>query len=254
MYKIGWCAPIELAGQVREHHYDFIECAVASLALEDRDEHRQLLPRYKEAGLPLWAFNGFFPGDIKVVGELADRQRITNYVERAAEALHELGARIAVLGSGGARRIPTGWEFGRARAQFLELLGVIADSFAGSGVTLAIEPLNKRECNFINLVSEAAALAREVNRPEIRVLADFYHMQEGAEPLGAIEDNRDYIAHVHLADTARKRPGSGGYPYAQLAAILQRIDYKGLLSVECIPEDLALDLPNSIQFLRQRFQ
>ena len=43
-------------------------------------------------------------------------------------------------------------------------------------MTLAIEPLNTGECNFINGVAEAVSLAQEVNHPSVKVLSDLYHV------------------------------------------------------------------------------
>lgn len=253
MYKVGWCAEIQGVHAVKENGYDFIECALVSLCLEDAEAYRKVMPDYRNSALPLWAFNGFFPGDLKVVGEAIDKARIRNYVARATEALHTVGAKIAVLGSGGARRIPEGWEYARAEEQFLELLQLISAHFKGTGVTLAIEPLNKRECNFINRVSEGVKLAALVNQPEIRVLADFYHMQEEGETVDAIMEHKAWLAHIHLADTGRKSPGTGFYPYAALAEQLKNSGYEGMLSVECLSSDPTVELPQSRSYIETVF-
>ncbi|WP_023849291.1 hypothetical protein [Ponticoccus alexandrii] len=38
-------------------------------------------------------------------------------------------------------------------------------------------------------------------------------MDEKAEPFGTLIRNADLLAHVHLADTGRHRPGRGTYDY-----------------------------------------
>lgn len=253
MYKIGWCGDVESAAMLAGCGYDFIECPLVSLALEEPDVHKTKIQSYKQCDLPVLAVNCFFPGDLKVVGGNVDSDRIDRYLTRAAEALAGLGTKIAVLGSGGARKIAEGWEYGRAEEQFLDLLKLMADRFHGTGVTVAIEPLNRKECNFINRVHEAAALAKWVNRPEIRVLADFYHMQEEQEALSTLADHREWLAHIHLADTGRYNPGSGSYPYPEFLEQLGKAGYKGMLSAECHWNQSEDEPVQSLHFIDRMF-
>ncbi|WP_108995048.1 sugar phosphate isomerase/epimerase family protein, partial [Paenibacillus agaridevorans] len=203
MYSFGWCRGIEEAALLRDAGFDYIECALTALKLEDERAFREELPRYLDSPLPASAFNLFFPSDLKVVGPDVDEPRIERYIGLAAEALNRIGARISVLGSGRSRRVPDGWERDRAEEQFLRLLERIAGAFAGTGVVLAVEPLNRRECNLINSVADASRFAELVNRPEIRALADFYHMEEEKEPFQTLIDHKMWLAHIHLADTGR---------------------------------------------------
>lgn len=252
MNSFGWCRGIEEAALLREAGFDYIECALTALKLEDRRAFREELPRYTDSPLPVRAFNVFFPADLKVVGPDVDELRIGRYIGQAAEALQRIGARIAVLGSGRSRRVPDGWERARAEEQFVRLLERIADAFAGTGVVLAIEPLNRRECNLINSVADASRLAERVSRNEIRVLADFYHMEEEQEPLQALIDHRQWLAHIHLADTGRLSPGTGAYPYAEFAACLRQSGYAGMISAECTVKETAEFAPG-LAFMTRHF-
>ena len=74
---------------------------------------------------------------------------------------------------------------------------------------LVIEPLNRAESNIANSVAEGVRFAEAVSRPEVKVLADFYHMDEENEPLDELVVNAGWLAHVHLADTGRMSPGTG---------------------------------------------
>ena len=79
--------------------------------------------------------------------------------------------------------------------------------------------------------------ARQVNRTPIRVLADFYHMDEENEPLAHLAQYKDWIAHIHVADTGRRAPGTGKYPYEAFAEQLRQTGYDGMVSVECFWDD-----------------
>jgi hypothetical protein len=47
---------------------------------------------------------------MKITGPHVDQERLRRYIAAASEALHEIGTEIAVMGSGGARRVPESWD------------------------------------------------------------------------------------------------------------------------------------------------
>ena len=102
-------------------------------------------------------------------------------------------------------------------------------------LTLAIEPLHSKECNFINSLAEADAIASRVNHPAVQILADVYHMAQDNEPPAQIEKYAARLCHVHVAD-----PVTRGAPVGDAAArvapyldALKRIGYARGISIEC---------------------
>ena len=83
-----------------------------------------------------------------------------------------------------------------------------------------IEPLNRKESNQCNHVMDGVAWARKTGLPNVKGLADFYHVDEESEPLSVL-DKCGSSAHVHLADTGRLNPGTGHYDYATFFAELK---------------------------------
>ncbi|MFZ4807671.1 MAG: sugar phosphate isomerase/epimerase family protein [Hyphomicrobiaceae bacterium] len=250
---IGWCAPPADADMLARLGFDFIEVPLAACGLESAGT--RAAARATLAGLPLpaAAFNYFFPHDMRVVGPGVDVPRIKNYLAHAAALMHDAKARVCVLGSGWARNAPVGFPHASAEQQFTEALGWCADALAGSGVTLVIEPLNRKESDLVNSVADGARFAAAVARPQIRVLADFYHMDEEHEPLDALVANRDWLAHIHLADTGRRNPGTGRYDYETFFGHLKSIGYTGMISVECQTEDREAEMRHSLHFLRRHW-
>ncbi|HEX7066059.1 MAG TPA: sugar phosphate isomerase/epimerase family protein [Bacillales bacterium] len=252
MYSFGWCRSIGDAQLLKEAGYDYIECAITDLKLENEKEYKRVLPHYLNSPLPIEAFNLFLPGDLKIVGPDVDQDRIDQYVAKVAEALSTIGAKIAVLGSGGARRIPEGWDIEKAEEQFVRVLERVADEFAGTDIVLAIEPLNRKATNLVNSVEEAGKFAKMINREPIKVLADFYHMELENESFQTLIDHRDLLAHIHVADTGRFSPGSGAYPYDKFVADLKKAGYQGRISVECTVRDNR-EFVDSLAFLKRKF-
>jgi sugar phosphate isomerase/epimerase len=172
------------------------------------------------------------------------------YTRQALERAQSIGAKIAVFGSGGARQVPDDFPREQAVEQIVTFLNVAADAADQTDLVIAIEPLNRKESNIINSVAEGVEFARQVNRDKIRVLADFYHMDEEAEPLDHIVDYKDWLAHIHVADTGRRAPGLGQYPYQEFTVALREAGYNGLVSIECRWDDFAAEAPPAVQFLR----
>jgi sugar phosphate isomerase/epimerase len=234
--------------------YDYLEMTVSG-ALSPLEDDAAFAPKLAALqampGPPIRAFNVFLPGSLRVTGPEVDWPALSTYVGRAVDRAFALGGEIIVFGSGGARRIPDGFSRGKAWEQLVRFCSLCAQHLAGSGITLAIEPLNRNESNVINSYLEGVRLARDVNRPEVRVLADIYHFEMDGEPLEDIIHGADWLAHVHLADTGRLHPGSGEYPLARWFDILKFVGYQGMASVECRwGDDYAAQTAESLAFLR----
>ncbi len=201
---------------------------------------------------PVRAFNGFVPGSVRLTGPGVDWERVRTYVDRSVDRARRLGGKVIVFGSGGARTIPEGFAREEAWGQLVRFLGVCADRLQGTGVTLAIEPLNHLESNVVNSYLEGVRLAKDANRPaEVKVLADIYHFVMDQEPLDDILQAPEWLAHVHLADSGRLNPGTGTYPLRRWFDILRDVDYRGMASVECRwGDDFTRQSAESLAFLR----
>lgn len=251
---LGWCGPLERASEMQLAGLDYIEVQLVSLKLEDDAAFAQAREAVGSLPLPALAMSYLFPHDFRLVaapGESVNERRIRNYFDRVVELLVLAGSQVVVLGSGWTRNVPDGGSREQTQAQFLTALGWCADALQGSGTTLVIEPLNRKESNFINSVSEGVQLAKLLNRPEVRSLADFYHMDEENEPLDTLLHSAGWVQHIHLADTGRLNPGTGNYPYPAFMQQLQASGYSGLLSCECgVRGEPVAAMQNSVAFLK----
>jgi sugar phosphate isomerase/epimerase len=249
--RLGWCAPFAKAGLVKDIGYDYLEVPLAGFGLQDDASLLAAKKAVATSPIPLTVFNWFYPQDFRTVGEHVDEPRIKSYLKRAAELMHHAGAEAAVLGSAWSRNVPDGFSRGVAKQQIIESYGWVADAFKGSGVTVGIEAQNPKEANIITSVAEAVAYAKSVNRPEIKIIADFYHMDEEKEPLSDLKAYADWIIHIQLADTGRRNPGTGSYDYENFFRNLKEGGYTGTVSVECMIEISPDQMQRSLKFLRR---
>ncbi|MFF7710262.1 TIM barrel protein [Pseudomonas sp. NPDC007930] len=249
--KLGWCGPLDSARDMAAAGLDYIEVQLVPLNLENDSAFAEAKARITDLPLPALASSYLFPKDFRILGPGTDERRNRAYFERVVELLGLAGTQVVVLGSGWTRNIPDGWSRAQAEDGFAHTLAWCADTLAGSGTTLVIEPLNRKESNLVNSVAEGVQLAQRVNRAEVRGLADFYHMDEEHEPLAEVGAYPGWLGHVHLADSGRFNPGTGHYDYTSFFGHLQRGGYSGLLSGECsLKGDPVEAMRASARFLR----
>lgn len=251
--EFGCCCSLDQAETARSAGFDFLECTVRSLVPES-PEFAPILAAYGASPLPVRAFNVFLPGDLKVTGPAVDWAAVESYVEEALHRVHTIGARTVVFGSGGARNVPDGFDRDEANAQLVRFLTKVGDTAQPLGITVVIEPLNRRESNVINDIASGATLATAVASPAVQVLADLYHMQMDGEPLDEVKTYAAQLRHIHVADSERLAPGTGTYPYAGFFRLLHEIGYDGLISVECRWRDFAAEAPEAVRFLHKMWE
>lgn len=237
--------------------FDYIEPALSKLAALPAAELEQARVRLQASGMRAEAMNWFLPGgELKVTGPAVDDARVAAWVERALGIADSFGARVIVFGSPAARSFPDGFPPERAWQQLVAFLRTCATVIErrAFGMQIAIEALRRPETNLVNTTAQALALAREVDRPQVRVVIDFYHLTFEHEDPAIVLAARDWLVHVQIAD-----PAARGFPrtaeheprYEQFFANLRAIGYRGRVSIEAITADLPADARQGLAFLRK---
>jgi sugar phosphate isomerase/epimerase len=234
--KLGVCTSVSNADKVKAAGFDYIEEGVQRLLVPQAATpiFGDKLVDALAASLPVYAYSGFLPADMKCVGPEANHEAILAYAKIAFDRASQVGSKIIVFGSGRARRVPEGFSHEQATEQFIQLLKKMGPIAAEYHIIIAIEPLNKNECNLVNTVQQAVETARKVDHPNIRVLADLYHMALEDEGPESILEAGSLLVHVHLAEKeGRTRPGVSSYDFTPYFDALRRIGYTGGISLEC---------------------
>ena len=217
------------------------------------NEFNNKIKEFDTCPLRIIACNGFIPGTLKVTGPNAVPDSVLSYAEVAFRRAQRLGIHTIVFGSGGARQIPEGFDRGTARNQFVDLLRRMGPIARKYGVIVAIENLQRSECNFINSVAEGLDIALEVNDPNIRVLADIFHMMRESEGPEVLEKAGKWLAHCHIAELKdRTAPGMAGDDFRVYFSALKKIGYTGGISIEGSwkPENL----PAAYRVMREQWE
>jgi hydroxypyruvate isomerase len=108
-----------------------------------------------------------------------------------------------------------------------------------NGINIVIEPIDLLEnpTIFLTSVKDGFEIVRAVNRPNVKVLYDFYHEQRGGGNLiEKLEKNIDWVGLVHIADVPeRNEPGTGEIDYANIYRSLGKLHYNRFIAMEYGP-------------------
>jgi sugar phosphate isomerase/epimerase len=110
----------------------------------------------------------------------------------------------------------------------------LAEEVRTTGVTLLLEPLTRKETQYMNLQSHGARVVEAVGQPGFRLLSDFFHMQmEETDIAATLAQTGRHTAYVHLADgEKRTEPGSLPFDYRPGFRALKKWGFAGWLTVE----------------------
>jgi len=127
------------------------------------------------------------------------------------------------------------------------------------GTTVILEPLNRAECFYMRLVSDAAAIARDCDSEGVKCMGDFWHMKEETSDYAAfMSAGTKYLQHVHVASRGRRiMPTEDGEKdnYVDGFRALKEMGYQGFVSFECGCEgDRNVVLPAALDLLRAQWE
>lgn len=113
----------------------------------------------------------------------------------------------------------------------MQRLAALAEDY---GVTLNMESLNRFEGYLINDAREALDYVEAVDRANVRVMLDTFHMniEEDSIP-EAIRLAGSHLGHFHVGEANRRPPRPGGrIPWAEVGSALRDIGYSGAVVME----------------------
>jgi len=164
----------------------------------------------------------------------AVRERTAQYFGLLARTCATLGGRVMVCGSPQQRNLLPGVSSEQALKFATEVFRQAVDEFASNDVLLCMEPLTKKETDFINTCEQAVELMNLVNHPNFILHQDVKAMvgAESDSVFDLIHRHRDVCGHFHVNDTNLLGPGMGDTDFRPILKALQDVNYRGWVSVE----------------------
>ena len=131
------------------------------------------------------------------------------------------------------RRVPLDIQTGRV----IDTMRRAADIVAPHGLVMVMEPLNTLVDHpgvFLQTVPQGYAIARGVNSPAVKILADLYHEQiQAGHLIRTMDSCWNEIAYLQFGDNpGRKEPGTGEINYANIVRWLRAKKFAGVIGME----------------------
>jgi D-psicose/D-tagatose/L-ribulose 3-epimerase len=109
----------------------------------------------------------------------------------------------------------------------------ISNVASDCGVDVCLEVLNRFETYLINTAEEAVTYVKQVDRPNVKIHLDTFHMNIEEDSIGeAIRTAGSYLGHFHTGECNRKVPGKGRVPWHEVADALHDVNYQGAVVME----------------------
>ncbi|MFA6293122.1 MAG: sugar phosphate isomerase/epimerase family protein [Victivallales bacterium] len=233
--KIGVCANPNAGEILKAAGFDFIEMGVSGALRPDKPypDFVTELDGIRNSPLPCLAVNCLLPGHMKICGPAVNLQDVKPYLRTVCERANDAGIEKIVFGSGGARKCPEGFDRGKAFDQLVEFGKILGEEAANNDILVAVEPLNRNECNMLCSVNGTLEYVKKVGNPNFRLHADSFHWgmeeEEGKDFTKAVP----YICHTHIATyKSRMAPGQEESDFARFFKILRDGGYNGTISIE----------------------
>lgn len=126
-----------------------------------------------------------------------------------------------------------------AHSVALANLAAAAAEAAPSGVTLLLEPINRKDHPgaYPSTTPQAVALLLAITAPNLALQIDTYHMaMSGEDGFAVLRDNLPLIGHVQVADhPGRHEPGTGTLELGRFLRELDAVGYTGFVGLEYQP-------------------
>ncbi|WP_447726122.1 hydroxypyruvate isomerase family protein [Sphingomonas koreensis] len=166
--------------------------------------------------------------------DAADREAFLTDIRNAVEIAKRLNATQMTVVTGFLDpRVPVDIQ----TARIIDVMRRAGDIMAPHKLTLVMEPLNTRTNHpgvYMQTIAQSYAVARGVNSPAVKILADLYHEQiQSGNLIPALETCWSEIAYLQFGDNpGRKEPGTGEVNYATIVRWLRAKGYAGVIGME----------------------
>lgn len=121
------------------------------------------------------------------------------------------------------------------------------------GVYLLLEPLNRYSTPFCCNTADAIFVTSNLNNDYFSILLDTYHMNiEEMDFSDSIIKSKNFLKHIHFADSNRKMPGLGHINFNSILNTLRKIQYNNYIGLEPIVDrNYQVEIRQGLNFLNK---
>ncbi len=182
------------------------------------------------------------------------RKDAKNFGRHMARFCGALGGKVMVWGSPKARNLLPEWDREEATQRAVEVVRSVAEAAYEHGVTIAMEPLGRKETNWMNSAAEGIEFCKLVDHPACKLHLDVKAMSDEEKSIpDIIRESKEWFVHFHTNDPNLLGPGMGEVKFEPIISALNEVGYDGWLSTEVFKYELGAKViaERSIAYLKK---
>ena len=231
-------ADLPMIEQFKSWGADMIELAIFE---PEKVDVRALIQSLEKAGMEDCPVCGAFSPDRDLRGTEEEQQNSLTYVSQLIDLASEIGTKVVagpLYSSVGRCGQHTDSEKQQQSDLVARNLSTLCAKAEKAGITLAMEPLNRFETDFMNTIDQATTMINKVGSPALKIHIDTFHMNiEEGNPAEAVRMAGSLVGHVHASGSHRGTPGTGHVDWLGIFGALKAIDYSGDIVIETFTTD-----------------
>lgn len=240
---------------VQELGFDYIELPGNQIAFLTEDEFAGVKETVEKGVVKCCGFNAALPPEIVLCGEGYDLEKAQSYAEVLCKRGSELGIKAIGIGSPKSRKFQEGDDVEKAWCEVEAFMAMFADVAAQYDIILMYESLNKTESIFGLRIREGADLVQRLNKDNLKLVFDIYHMNIEDESEEELLYALPYVQHVHIAERVggeRRYPSEALYDYYKtMIGHTMKSGYDGAICTEAFDGDIREGATRSLSLLKK---
>ena len=212
-----------------------------------KEERREIRDLFKEnhikvAGLQSLLYD---QEDLQLFGDSISHQKLQSHLAGMIELCSDLGGEFISFGSF-KNRLKNNRHLDECKAIAIEFFKSLSLAASRSDIKIHFEPVAREYgCDFVNLLSDAISIAKEVNHPNFGALLDTGTMIMENE---SIPNDLSSVSHLHVNDPKMAAPSDRHFKFQNLLFLLREKSYSGWVTMEFLSDDFESD---AAHFIRQ---
>ncbi|MDR0870709.1 MAG: sugar phosphate isomerase/epimerase [Planctomycetaceae bacterium] len=182
------------------------------------------------------------------------RKRTADYFVQLVQLCADLGGQFMVLGSPKQRNLLPSVSQEQAFDYAAEVLSRVVPALEKYNVKIAVEPLARKETDFLTTAAETVQLIERIGVPRhIALHLDCKAMSDESVPIPElIQQNKEHLIYFHANDPNLQGPGFGTLDFAPILQALRDVEYNGWVSVEVFDYSLGVNVlaEKSLDYLK----
>lgn len=228
--------------KIKSLGFDAIELPIEDPVDIDASFIKSLLKKHELSAVVCGAFSS----GRDLASESPDlRENSLQYILDCVEIARGIGAKVfagPMYSAVGKARMVDSEQRNEEWKRAVEGIQKAAEAAAKNNIILAVEPMNRFETDMVNTSEDVIRMVDDVNHENVKVVLDSFHMCIEEQNLEeAIIRVGEKLAHFQVSENHRGVPGTGLTDWKGIKRGLNRIDYKGIISIESFtPENKSL--------------